>query len=228
VINRVGWLDDRHGPSPILYDTAPLLVYSTLSIYYAIVFSFAVIFPPSKNFFFESNLLDWPRFWDIRRVARANRSGDIHPQSHIRISCFLGIAWINPAAKVLRTTALVFLMLSKNQSNGLCLHPFIMIQTCTHLYSSKYSPPWAQLGGGHGGRFPPQFQALRIWCTLSPHIFPLGFAIYWFHTNLPPTFYNKTAPMLFTKWVNKELIWKFFIGNQFQVKLHILIHNPET
>ena len=26
--NRVGWLDDRHGPSQILYDTAPLFVYT--------------------------------------------------------------------------------------------------------------------------------------------------------------------------------------------------------
>jgi len=28
VMNRVGWLDDRHGPSPILYDTLPLFVYT--------------------------------------------------------------------------------------------------------------------------------------------------------------------------------------------------------
>jgi len=28
VINGVGWLDDRHGLSPILYDTAPLFVYT--------------------------------------------------------------------------------------------------------------------------------------------------------------------------------------------------------
>ena len=26
--NRVSWLDDRHGPSPILYDIAPLFVYT--------------------------------------------------------------------------------------------------------------------------------------------------------------------------------------------------------
>ena len=26
--NRVGWLDDRSGPPPILYDTAPLFVYT--------------------------------------------------------------------------------------------------------------------------------------------------------------------------------------------------------
>jgi len=28
VVNRVGWLSDRHGPSLILYDTAPLFVYT--------------------------------------------------------------------------------------------------------------------------------------------------------------------------------------------------------
>ena len=28
MINGVGWLDDRHGLSPILYDTAPLFVYT--------------------------------------------------------------------------------------------------------------------------------------------------------------------------------------------------------
>jgi len=28
VINGFGWLDDRHGLSPILYDTAPLFVYT--------------------------------------------------------------------------------------------------------------------------------------------------------------------------------------------------------
>jgi len=28
MINGVGWLDDRHGHSPILYDTAPLFVYT--------------------------------------------------------------------------------------------------------------------------------------------------------------------------------------------------------
>jgi len=27
VINGIGWLYDRHGPSPILYDTVPLFVY---------------------------------------------------------------------------------------------------------------------------------------------------------------------------------------------------------
>jgi len=27
--NRVGWQDDRHGSSPILYDTAPLFVYTS-------------------------------------------------------------------------------------------------------------------------------------------------------------------------------------------------------
>ena len=42
MINGVGWLDDRHGLSPILYDTAPLFV--TLINYCAIVFSFALIF----------------------------------------------------------------------------------------------------------------------------------------------------------------------------------------
>ena len=42
VINGVGWPDDRHGLSPILYDTAPVL-FTPIS-YYAIVFSFALIF----------------------------------------------------------------------------------------------------------------------------------------------------------------------------------------
>ena len=28
VINGIGWPDDRHGLSPILYDTAPLFVYT--------------------------------------------------------------------------------------------------------------------------------------------------------------------------------------------------------
>ena len=42
MINGVGWLDDRHGLSPILYDTAPLFVYT--DNYCAIVFSFALMF----------------------------------------------------------------------------------------------------------------------------------------------------------------------------------------
>jgi len=41
---------------------------------------------------------------------------------------------------------------------------------------------WAQLGEGHGGRVPATF-------------FSLGFVIYWFHTNLPRTFYNKILLM---------------------------------
>jgi len=28
VINGVGWPDDRHGLSPILYDTAPIFIYT--------------------------------------------------------------------------------------------------------------------------------------------------------------------------------------------------------
>jgi len=37
-----GWLDDRHGPSPILYDTAPLFVYTDQP--YVIAFSFDLMF----------------------------------------------------------------------------------------------------------------------------------------------------------------------------------------
>ena len=43
MLKGVGWLDDRHGLSPILYDTAPLFVF-TLINYCAIVFSFAPMF----------------------------------------------------------------------------------------------------------------------------------------------------------------------------------------
>ena len=34
--NRVGWLDDRRSPSPILYDTAPLFVYTDQSLRHCI------------------------------------------------------------------------------------------------------------------------------------------------------------------------------------------------
>jgi len=33
-------------------------------------------------------------------------------------------------------------MLSRNQPTVLCFHLFAIIQTCTHLYSSTYSPQW--------------------------------------------------------------------------------------
>ena len=41
VINRVSWLDDRHGDglSPILYDTVPLFVCTDQLQYYAIIVS---------------------------------------------------------------------------------------------------------------------------------------------------------------------------------------------
>jgi len=42
VINGVGWLDERHGPSPILCDTVTLVF--TLFIYFTILFSFTLIF----------------------------------------------------------------------------------------------------------------------------------------------------------------------------------------
>jgi len=45
--DKRGWLtrvDNRHGLSPILYDTAPLFSLLTLVSYCAIVFSFALIF----------------------------------------------------------------------------------------------------------------------------------------------------------------------------------------
>ena len=77
----------------------------------------------------------------------------------------------------------------------------------SHKFSSPSSPalrrlfllgiagPWAQLGGGHGGRVPPLFQTVRILCAMSPHFFSLGFAIYWFHTDVsPPHFTTKLRP----------------------------------
>ena len=44
MINGVGWLDDRHGLSPILYDTLQRPSLFTLINYCAIVFSFALMF----------------------------------------------------------------------------------------------------------------------------------------------------------------------------------------
>ena len=41
-------------------------------------------------------------FWQFRWVARANRSGDIHPQSHVRLGVFFAENLQNqPGAKVL-------------------------------------------------------------------------------------------------------------------------------
>jgi len=37
VINGVGWLGDRHGPSPILYYTVPLFVYTDQLLCYCVV-----------------------------------------------------------------------------------------------------------------------------------------------------------------------------------------------
>jgi len=47
LINRVGWLDDRHGPSPILCDTAPIVVYTDQLLHHWI--SFALMF--TNNWF---------------------------------------------------------------------------------------------------------------------------------------------------------------------------------
>jgi len=32
----------------------------------------------------------------------------------------------------------------RNQLTVLCFHLFVLIQTCTYLYSSKYSPQWGK------------------------------------------------------------------------------------
>jgi len=37
VINGVGWPDDRHGLSPILYDTAPVFIYTDQLLIIAIM-----------------------------------------------------------------------------------------------------------------------------------------------------------------------------------------------
>ena len=54
--------------------------------------------------------------------------------------------------------------------------------------------PWAQLGGGHGEAFPNFLDSGDI-ISHVPHIFSLGFIIYWFHTNLSPShFTTKLCP----------------------------------
>ena len=56
--------------------------------------------------------------------------------------------------------------------------------------------PWAQLGGGHGGRVPPLFQTVGIYYAMLPHIFLFRFRnILVSHQAVPPTFSNKIALM---------------------------------
>jgi len=43
---------------------------------------------------------------------------------------------------------------------------------------------------------------------MSLHIFSLGFAIYWCHTCLPPTFYNKIASMGIGMWFFADDTWR--------------------
>jgi len=41
--------------------------------------------PPGKIFFLRAIYQTVCVFWNFRWVARANRSGDIHAQSHVRL-----------------------------------------------------------------------------------------------------------------------------------------------
>jgi len=57
--------------------------------------------PPSKKIFSSANYKTCCVFWHFDQVRNPNRSRDIPTQSHVRSSCFLRTAWINPDIKVL-------------------------------------------------------------------------------------------------------------------------------
>ena len=64
--------------------------------------------PQQKNFFSSANYKTCHVFWYFNQVRNPYRSGDIPAQSHVRSSCFLWTAWINPEIKVLKLGSLMW------------------------------------------------------------------------------------------------------------------------
>ena len=55
MINGIGWLDDRHSPSPILCDAGTLFVYTLIS-YFAIMLSFILMVTKIGSVFHDGSL----------------------------------------------------------------------------------------------------------------------------------------------------------------------------
>jgi len=99
--------------------------------------------PQPKKFFSIANYKTCHIFWYFDQVRNPYRSGDIPAQSHVRSSCFLWTAWINPDIKVLKLGSLMwtkitnckFLYKNVKKTIPLKIHSTLHHQTCQSWFN---------------------------------------------------------------------------------------------